>query len=358
MTTVDIRLLAERLGLSVELRSNSRADWSDVLDRCSYAPVNYTHCSIEYQWAYRRGHGGDWRDLSVILYWNNKPVAVWPLSLADVNGKAILGSHGLPMLPPLFSVDCPASSCKRITKSCLDLADEIAAYARVTAWQSHEPFIDACGLSDWYVESMARDAKCQVFHEILLDLRPEMAAIKQNFRKSYKALITSGLRLWRVDVLTSADNSIWDEFCQLHLQVAGRKTRSDETWALHLRDIGLGQGMLVYLRNESGQMIGAGFFNFTRDEGVYAVAAYDRTLFDKPLGHVVQYRAVEELKRRGVRWYKIGLRPFKTEAPAPTDKEISIGEFKQGFASHLIPRLVLTHANIEAVSQRAKGKTE
>lgn len=90
-------------------------------------------------------------------------------------------------------------------------------------------------------------------------------------------------------------------------------------------------------------MVGGGLFSFTSDEGLYVVGAYDRSLFDKPLGHVVQYRAIEELKKRDVKWYKIGTRPYSSNAPTPTDKEISIAKFKQGFASHVFPYYFLTH---------------
>ena len=90
-------------------------------------------------------------------------------------------------------------------------------------------------------------------------------------------------------------------------------------------------------------MVGGGFFRISCDEGVYSVGAYNRDFFDQPLGHVVQYCAIEEMKNRGIRWYKIGLRHYPTEVPSPTDKEIQIGEFKQGFASHLFPRFLLKH---------------
>lgn len=339
----NIKQLAASYGLSVSLRTCELDAWSETLGRCAYVPVMYTNSSIEFQWAYQRGHGGNWEDLSLLIYWDNKPMAIWPLSMAHKVGRAIFNSHGLAMLPPIFSADCPTPSRKRITKSCLDLADAIASTVGLEWWESAELFSDTNALSDWHVEAMARRATCNMLHELFLDLRPGMAEIKRNFRKSYKSLISSGLGLWSVDVLDTVDESVWSEFRQLHLNASGRKTRSDETWALHLQDIGAQQAFLVYLRDSGGVMVGAGFFNYTRDEGLYAVAAYDRALFDKPLGHVVQYRAIEELKKRGVRWYKIGLRPYPAEMPSPTAKEISIGEFKQGFASHMFPRFGLRH---------------
>ena len=326
-----------------EFRVGQRAQWDATLEKLTYIPVAYTNASIDYQLAYQQGHGGEWWDISMIVYWDSKPSALWPLSFSVKEGKGNLSSHGLPVIPPQVAPACPVTSRKRIAKSCLDVAEAIAKAAGLGVWSSAESFSESIGLSDWHAEAMARDAECAVRHDLFLDLRPDMAEIKRNLRSSYKSLITAGMRIWSVGVLDSVDRSIWNEFRQLHLRVSGRKTRSDKTWALQLEDIGNRNAFLVYLSNSNDEMVGGGLFNFTRDEGVYAVGVYDRSLFDKPLGHVVQYRAIEELKNRGVRWYQIGARPFHSETPAPTDKEVSIGEFKQGFASHVFPQHRLTH---------------
>ena len=354
----DIKQLAASNGLSVSLRTDDPNVWADALICCPYVPVMYTNSSIEFQWAYQRGHGGNWEDLSLVINWNGKPAALWPLSLANKDGKAVFGSHGFPVLPPLFTSDCPEPSRKRIVKSTLDLVDRITKTAGINSWESAESFNETNGLSDWHAESMARGATCVISHDVFLDLRPSMAEIKRKFRKSYKSLVTSGTRIWAVDVLDAADESIWNQFRELHLKASGRKTRSDETWAIHMRDIQAQQAFLVYLRNSAGEMIGGGFFNLTRDEGLYSVAAYDRALFAKPLGHVVQYRAIEELKDRGVRWYKIGARPYRADKPSPTDKEISIGEFKQGFSSHLLPRFHLSHPTAQTTSYPQKEQLD
>lgn len=339
----NIKQLAASCGLIVELRADKPELWSTTLMHCPYIPVMYTNASIEFQWEYQRGQGGDWQDISLLIYLDKSPVAVWPLSLADKNGKVTLTSHGLPVLPPLFIAGCSISTYKRIIKSCLDLSDTIAQMKGLASWECAQPFHDVRGLSYWHGESMARGALCTVHHELFLDLSLSMPEIKSYFRKSYKPLITSGQRLWQVNVLNTADESVWHEFQDLHYKVSERKTRSDKTWALHLDDIATQQAFLVYLRDSDGKMIGGGFFNYTRDEGLYAVAAYDRSHFDKPVGHVVQYRAIEELKNRGVRWYKLGPRTYRSDTPAPSDKEMSISEFKQGFSSHLFPRFLLSY---------------
>jgi len=339
-----INIIIGSAELSIRQRVDSKDLWEATFNKLFYKPVAYSNGSLDYQFAYQCGHGGMWQDISLIIYWNNKPAGLWPLSISVKDNQAKLTSQGFPILPPLFVPECPSISRKSIIKSCLNIANEIAIAAKQDLWESGEFFDDSVGMSDWHIQSMERDALCNVHHELYRDLRPDIIEIKKTFRKGYKSRIIQGSRLWAVGVLDSyANESVWQEFRDLHFKAAGRVTRSDETWALQLQDIECQRALLIWLRDSSGTMVGGGFFNFTSDEGVYAVAAYDRTLFDKPLGHVVQYRAIEELKRRGVRWYKIGARPFRSELPPPTDKEVAIGVFKQGSASHFFPHYHLTH---------------
>ena len=100
-----------------------------------------------------------------------------------------------------------------------------------------------------------------------------------------------------------------------------------------------GEAFLVTLRSLSDNtLVGAGLFTYTKDEGTYSVGVYDRRLFEKPLGHAVQQLAIERLKKKGVRWYLLGERHYRQSHYGPSDKEVSITEFKQGFSSHLICR--------------------
>ena len=121
-----------------------------------------------------------------------------------------------------------------------------------------------------HVESMKRDAICNLRHELYLDLRQNISEIKRNFRTSYKSLITSGSRMWIIGVLDSSGGKegVWQEFRELHLKVSGRVTRSDETWAMQLHDIEQRRAFLIWLRNGSGEMVGGGLFSFTSDEGL------------------------------------------------------------------------------------------
>ena len=330
-------------GLVVSLRHGNNTLWDNILLECYYIPVAYTSSNIDFLLEHQVGNGVKIYDMSCIIMWDNKPIALWPLFLSLQDGLVNLFFLDNNVLPPIIIQKCASSSEKIIIKGCQNFANQILRLSGLSIWNSMESFMGNVGLSSWHTQSMAKSAKPSLNHEVFLDLSLTMIEIKAQFRKSFKSLITSGEKLWNVGVLDYDNEEIWDEFKGLHLQVAGRKTRSDETWAIQYTDILNKGSFLVYIKNQEGEMVGAGLFNFTRDEGLYAIGAYDREQFDKPLGHVVQYHAIEELKKRDVRWYKLGARPYPTHFPVPSDKEISIGEFKQGFASHLFPRIFLEH---------------
>jgi FemAB family protein len=325
------------------LRQEDPGAYRRALAGLGYIPAEYSSASIEYQLAYQRGHGGRWWDLSLVLCHDERPCGVWPVSFSIQSGQAAITSHGLPVLPPLFTKELPGRSCKALTKDCLNLWDELCRVGEVTIRESAESFADQVqsGISEWHEQSMRRGAGVVLQHELYVNLSLGLEQIRAHFRKSYKPLISAGMKIWQVDVLTGGDSELWTEFRELHLKVAGRVTRCAESWRLQQQAIVDGDAFLIYLLDEHQRMVGGGLFDITRDEGAYSVAAYDRSLFDKPLGHVVQYRAIEEMQKRGLRWYKIGRRPYESDTPGPTEKELSIGEFKDGFATHIFPRYVL-----------------
>lgn len=325
-------------------QSGSAGEWEGAATRVPYLPVDYSIAMMDYQLSYWNGNAKPTSDLSLVLHHDNRPCALWPLSVSHgEEGELRIGSSGGALRPPLFIAELAAKTVKSLTTKSLAALNRFCLDNGISSWESAESFIDASGLSDWHDKSMQLGAVATLRHELFVDLTRSMAEIKAGFRKSYKALITSGGKLWNVHLLTQADAAIWEEFRCLHLSVAGRATRSLESWGVQHQAIATGGAFFVYLRDETGRMVGGGLFHATRDESEYAVGAYDRNLFDKPLGHVVQYHAIEEMKRRGVRWYKLGVRHYPGEMPVPSDKEIAISNFKQGFSSHLFPRYLIHH---------------
>ena len=277
-------------------------------------------------------------------------MGIWPLSVSERNGAATLSTFGMPVLQPLFIAEFPTRTCKKYTFECLRVAQSLAAGLKMHQWCSEAGFLNQMGIGAWQLLSMERGATCAVRHELFVDLRETLGDIKAKFRRSYRSLVTSGEREWRVQILQSpGDLSVWDEFRALHAKVSGRVTRSQDSWRVQHEALVSDESFLVVLRNADGDMVGAGYFMCSADEGLYAVGAYDRSLFDKPIGHVVQYRAIEELKRHGCKWYRIGTRHYSSEEPSPTEKELTIAHFKEGFSSHVFPSFHVTHAGQDCI---------
>jgi FemAB family protein len=319
--------------------------WNEVWLQLQYQAVSAHRTSLLFSQTYLVDSGHKVYDLSLILCSDGRPVGLLPLSLEQIGQRWKFGSMGgavtAPMFVPLLSPRTIKKLCVRILNVLQQLVSDLSLDQLCTE-QPNSHLIDAAGsCSQWHQLLMSVGATLQTRHDLLVDLSLDLTSIRSMYRKSYRPLINLALKTWQVSVMDakSANAQVWAEFKQLHKQVAGRSTRSDNTWELLWRALCFGEAFLVNLRNPvDNRLVGAGFFRFTRDEGVYAVGAYDRSLFDKPLGHAVQQRAIEMFKSLGVRWYLIGERFYSQSQYAPSAKEVAISEFKQGFSSHLFCR--------------------
>ena len=342
----DIESVIEQSGLNAVLRIDQPNAWQIAWANLEAQSVAYAASMIDYQHAYMRNSGVSLVDISMVLLNDGKPCGIWPLTLS-LGELAKLSSHIYPILPPVFTLNLSSRTVKKITSSALRFINNFQKKLSQSVINSQESVVPnslILGLSEWHQQLLSAGASVSVKHDLYVDLAPSMDNIRLGFRKSYRPLISVGLKTWKIEVMdvSNANVFIWQEFKLLHQKAAGRVTRSDETWNLQYQMILCNEGMLIHLHDCASQnkMVGAGFFQFTRDEGLYAVGAYDRELFDKPIGHVVQQRAIEIMKKLNLRWYQIGERFYPSDNPKPTEKELSIALFKQGFASYILPRFI------------------
>ena len=344
--TVADLLAGRTLGGHARPRHSDAEGWACAWRMLAARPVAYSASMIDYMHAYLAGAAG-WTlsDASLVLTSDSRPCGLWPLTLGGKDGLR-LTSQGEPILPPLFTAETSPRTAKKIVSECLDAlghAGMALGQAEFLHVEPPRPGFAEEGLSEFYQQAHRAGAETTAIrHEMYVDLEPGMDEIRSGWRKSYRPLVTAGLRAWSVHLVDAqnATDETWETFRQLHCRVAGRETRPRETWHLQWRMIVDGEALLIWLADADGRMVGGGFFQLTDSEALYSVAAYDRDLFDKPLGHVVQARAIEEFKRRGLAWLKLGELKFAGDRDEPSAKELSIGAFKQGFASHLFAKLV------------------
>jgi FemAB family protein len=336
-----IARLANQAGLSIVSRRDHEPEWYEVLNNAEYASVSYLPTMVDYQNEYMRGRSEWLEDLSMIVTNDARPAAVWPLWLRRAENVTLIGSNEGPVIGPLFRKDLSEKTRKGISQKCLLMLESLARSNDVSSWQSSES-LHGVGLGFWHRLLMERGARVTALHECYADVSHPLEDIRLGVRKSFRPLISKARRLWTPRVVTIVDTPLLDEIRQFHIAVAGRETRSARTWDLQGAAVNRGEAFAVTLRNADLRLVGCGIFHSSRDESLYGVGVYDRTLFDQPLGHLVQMEAIEYAHSRGIHWHRLGDRPYPGDPSPPSEKELSIAYFKEAFATRWTVRLIAT----------------
>ncbi|MEI8080489.1 MAG: hypothetical protein WCI74_01405 [Actinomycetes bacterium] len=329
------RLALASSGFDVILRIDAPELWDDIVDRSAFAEVGFLANEIDYQLEYWASRVSRLEDLSVILRCSGQAYGVWPLNYWEADGVPRIGSIPSGVREPLTVAGPGMPTTAKTARSAQRAIDTFTnELTDVDYWIAEAGVRPEIGLSQWHVQAVETAREIVVGHELYVDLGLEIGAIQRRFRKGTRSSLRVALAEWTAEIVSTPDERAWEDFKNLHMTVAGRQTRSDRTWQIQLDGISKGRAFLITLRRPDSQLVGAALFSHTPSVGRYQVAAYDRSLFDKPIGHAAQLGAITELKRRGVRWYGIGTKRGPYERPEPSEKEIAISHFKSGFATH------------------------
>ena len=340
----NVKTQIHRAQLDAEFRENCGNQWNDLLKKVSEVPTHYLEHLVDYQSSVFRFISKNLIDISLILYLDNKVCGVWPLFL-DANKKepikSINDNYGGIVVPPLFIENLPKKSERRIIKACINFLSSLVNESNGKIWRTSDLSANA-NFSQWHQLCLEAGADLdKVCYEQYVDLSLSTEQLRKFYRKSYKPLISSGLKKWHVTVLDKYCDTTWNNFRSLHKKVSGRVTRPIESWNIQHQAIKDGNAFLVYVSNSEGEMIGGGFFDMSINEGNYSVACYNKDFTDQPLGHIVQNQAIVTLKKKRRSLYYLGSRFYREELPEITKKLVDISSFKAGFSSFLLPRVVL-----------------
>ena len=301
-------------------------EWSAVVNNASNVLVPHLRSTVKYYVEYYAGE-----NLSFVLYENNRAIGVFPLFIHKKEENWKISGDGTNLTQPLFITNISKKTKKRLQKKILELIKEIARKLGIKQVQLFDVNMN---LSSWYLLWLEQANKSFFTHQLAVDLRLPIESIRLGFRKSYKPLVNKAYKEWDINVCDNDIDYAFEEFRLLHLEVSGKETRSRETWNIQKEKIKNKEAFLVTVRDKE-VLIGAGLFTYTKDIGRYACAAYKRELFDEPIGHGVQMKAIETLKERGCKVYHIGQKVTTLDEIYPTDKELSISHYKEGFSGYV-----------------------
>ena len=152
-------------------------------------------------------------------------------------------------------------------------------------------------LSDWYSNLLELADEILTGHFLFIDLSLSIKEIKSRLRKRYKSLINKELKFWNIQVHENPSNKLFDNFRLLHKSVAGKITRSIESWNMQKEQIDAKQSFLVTASDNNNHLVGAGLFAYSKNLAEYMSGAYNREL-NIPCSHAVQMKAIEILKKK------------------------------------------------------------
>ncbi len=169
----------------------------------------------------------------------------------------------------------------------------------------------------------------------VIDLCLDEEVIFKRLSKGYKYNIKWGLKNLQTKILIGKEFKTEDleRFRALHYKAAGRETRSKRSWEIQKTIVNQNQGFVVIAENKENDLVSAALFLNSKKHCFYGVSASDRTLFKKPISHVVIWEGIKQAKRMGCLEFELGSQAYSYQKPKPTDKELNISDFKRKFGT-------------------------
>lgn len=322
----------------------------NTINKSMYVPLQLKPGFISYQEAYFKNVYTDYRDTSMVLYRGGRPVGIWSICIYTNNEKIHFGTAGTSLMGPALPVLSKAEAQRAVIEKCLKALFDILEDHGGGNLVCNETVLDR-GASQWMRKLMEHGAKViDTKWQAFVDLTLSYEEIQSRIRRTNKYSVAKEQDVFDLEIYDESSENIYNafkEFHSMHRKVAGRETRSELTWNIQEKIIRegsdkTGRSFLVFIRDKkTKELAGSALFDSTPQTGLYCVAAYDRSRFSKPVGHIIQAFAIERMKSYGLHWYEIGERAYPGDNEV-NEKLIDIGHYKEGFATHLFPRVFVS----------------
>ena len=321
---------------SIPEAASNLEEWQCVLDGCNTIPsIFHLSSSVKYYVAYFSKNSAI--NLSIVLFNNNQAVGVMPLMIhLDEPNNWTLTSNGVEIIEPIFIKNLARKVKKRLELQIYNLIYKLSDRLNIRYCQFAN--MEYGQLSSWYLMWANKANDIFPTHHLLVDLSLSIEDIRLKLRKSFQPLVNKSLHKWIISSHNCISTDEFDKFRLLHKSVSGRSTRTLDSWKVQKDQINSAEATLITVTDNCGDLIGGGLFTYSSYQGMYCVGAYNRELFSSPIGHGVQWKAIELLKEKGCLWYEIGQKHLMIDRTPPTKKELSISNFKEGFATNVIAR--------------------
>lgn len=172
----------------------------------------------------------------------------------------------------------------------------------------------------------------------LLDLEGDERSLFRGMRENHRRNVRRAERVLEIEVYDRASigSAVFDAYRALHARAAGRVTRPPETFERMHEWIRRGDALLIGARRDSG-FVGFALVIVWKGAAYYASGANDPLLERLGIAHLLHWRAMLELRARGIARYELGWQQAPSLHDLPSAKEMSISHFKAGFGGRTLP---------------------
>jgi len=328
----------------ISLDDNYRQAWNDFCLRNSEAWFWHTTHWLDYTLAYRPECAPTSRSFLVTA--GGIVAAVCPLVLetSQESGEVIRQfSYGGDAVPaPAFADGLAENTQRQLADTVHRQIDDLAAADRVhrISLRSSPPAPSYWRCTHPEPNPLLRDGYADVSLQTqVIDLSASEEQLLRDMRKGHRADIKRAEKQMTASVLDGSNITAgaFDRYRLLHGKAAGRTTRPLKTFELMHDWIQQGFAMLS-CASLDGKDIGFALISVYKDGAYYSSGCVDPEFNHLPVGHLLQWRAIQWLKTHNIRRYEIGIQLLSSQPHSiVSEKEWNISFFKRGFGGSTVP---------------------
>ena len=283
------------------------------------------------------------KNLSMIIVENNKPIfAILLCQRLEESGEVYIDYLG--RIAAIISKDnCELESVRQYCKLLFRPLSE-----NQQSWPFRKNILTRGSLllnntkivSTPIIEEIVRKAqRAETRFMRLIDLADQENVIKSNFSKSVKSALKEKrgdeFKISVVNFESSTEvilNAV-RTLRLLHLESAGRETRSLKSWEIQATQISAGSAFIVEMLSNN-KVISSAYFMNTESDCYYGVSASQKTHKRTSYSHACLVMAIDYSKSKGMRLFHLG-EQLSELSHLVSEKELSIEKFKSFFGGYL-----------------------
>lgn len=308
--------------------------WEQLLETSGRSPALYAPANLAFYREY--ANVSEAMEVSFVVADKDEPICgLKAFQCFSVNGKSELSCFGLPILyfqsqlPPLATLH----RAQRLVKAEIEVL--LNSLSRASTLRYREPLSSgSMAPIGRFLLDKGGVSRCG-FNQIV-NLEAPTEHLHQGLTKAYKWAVNWGKKNLSLQILdlTTMTAIHMENFRLLHLEVAGRATRSNQSWRLQHEMVLAGEAFCVFAYLED-VLVCAALFPHSKTNCFYGVSASRRDLVEKPLSHSVVWTGMLHAKCLGIREFEMGELSFPmTPNATASSKELGISFFKRAFGGN------------------------